>query len=239
MEAKRSWPWRLARRIALVLTCALIVGVPLSVPGDGARAALAQPAETICAETCTNVPGTAQAAAQSLLTSYGNGTFIVEWAERAIIPAEIQPIANGTIGQTPQCNIDTRTLQTLVIVIRNYGSVQVSDLNRHCANDGVATCASNPTSRHCVPSSGPNAMDITYIGGARTRGNDSASGILLTFLDSFLPSGSRAGQASGGDDCGVYAMPGLANISRFADYCTHIHVDLGSTTAGLRNLRTR
>ncbi|MFF2052594.1 hypothetical protein ACFVU2_13415 [Leifsonia sp. NPDC058194] len=239
MRKNRTRSWALVRVLVVAMICAVAAGVPLATPADQAHAALAQPAESVCSDTCTNVPATAQAAAQSLMTSYGNGTLIIEWAERAIIPAEIQPIANGTIGQTPQCNIDTRTLQTLVIIIRNYGSVQVSDLNRHCANDGVATCGSNPTSRHCVPSTGPNAMDITYIGGARTRGNDSASGILLRFLDSFLPSGSRAGQASGGDDCGVYSMPGLANISRFTDYCTHIHVDLGSTTGGLRNLKTR
>ncbi|WP_081815220.1 hypothetical protein [Leifsonia aquatica] len=236
---RTSRRWTLARVLVLAVICAIAVSAPLAAPAEQARAALAQPAESVCSATCVNVPPTAQAAAQSLMTSYGNGTLIIEWAERAIIPAEIQPIANGTIGQTPQCNIDTRTLQTLVIIIRNYGSVQVSDLNRHCANDGVATCGSNPTSRHCVPSTGPNAMDITYIGGARTRGNDSASSILLGFLDSFLPNGSRAGQASGGDNCGVYSMPGLANISRFTDFCTHIHVDLGSTTGGLRNLTTR
>ncbi|GIT81196.1 hypothetical protein LLS1_28650 [Leifsonia sp. LS1] len=238
MARNRRSRWSIARTVLLtIVTGALIAGLSLASPMQEARAALAQPAESTCVQSCTGVPSTGQAAAQSLLSSYNSGTLIIEWAERDIIPAELQPIANGTIGKTPQCNIDTRTLQTLVIIIRNYGSVQVSDLNRHCANDGVATCASNPTSRHCVPSSGPNAMDITYIGGARTRGNDSASSILLRFLDSFLPNGSRAGQASGGDNCGVYSMPGLANISRFTDYCTHIHIDLGSTTAGLRNLR--
>lgn len=225
------------RALAAVLCLGLVAAVLAATPAPRADAAIAAPAEIVCVITCTDVPPTAQAAAQSLMTSYQNGTFVVEWAERAIIPNEIQPIANGTINQTPQCNIDTRTLQALVILIRNYGSVQISDLNRHCANDGVATCASNPTSRHCVPSGGPSAIDITYIGNRRTRGNDEASAMLLQFIDTFVPSGSRAGQASGGDDCGVYLMPWVANISRFVDFCTHLHVDLGASVAGLRNLR--
>ena len=168
------------------------------------------------------------------MTAYNNRTLIVESAEAAIIPNEIAPIANGTISMTPQCNIDARTLQMLVIVIRNYGSVQISDLNRRCANDGVATCVSNPTSYHCLPPSGAEAVDMTYIGGRRTRGNDDASTILLRFLDSFVPAGSRAGQAANGNGCGAYPMPSLSNISRFTDYCTHLHFDFGSSTAPLR-----
>lgn len=231
---------KIVLRLTMAIVAALIVGgFSAATPTAPARAALAQPAETICATTCANVPSTPQAAAQQLLDYNSAGTLIIEWAERDIIPNELQPIANGTIARTPQCNIDLRTMQTLVIIIRNYGSVQVSDLNRHCANDGVATCTSNPTSRHCTPPGGPNAMDLTYIGGRRTRGNDDATNILLRFLDSFMPPGSRAGQAANSDGCGAYGMPALANISRFADYCTHIHVDFGSTTAGLRGLTTR
>jgi len=230
-------------RVAFLLAAALVAGVfsaasPAS-PVPSAQAALAQPAESRCVETCVNVPSTPQAAAQRLLDYYNSGALVIEWAERDIVPRELQPIANGTISQSPQCNIDLRTLQTLVIIIRNFGSVQVSDLNRHCANDGVATCASNPTSRHCTPAGAPNAMDLTYIGSLRTRGNDGPTNILLPFLDSFMPPGSRAGQAANSDGCGAYWMPPLSNISRFADYCTHIHVDFGSTTAGLRGLTTR
>lgn len=228
---------RATLRAAVAIVAVLVVaGFSAAAPAPAARAALAQPAESTCVRTCVDVPATAQAAAQKLLENYSQGTLIIEWAERAIVPAELQPIADGTIGQTPQCNIDKRTLQTLVIIIRNYGSVQVSDLNRHCANDGVATCASNPSSRHCTPPGAPNAMDITYIGSARTRGNDGATNTLLPFLDSFLPAGSRAGQAAGSNGCGSYWMPPLSNISRFADYCTHIHIDLGSTTGELRGL---
>jgi hypothetical protein len=235
MTSQRSW----LRLASSFFAIGIVIASLFAFPQRPAEAALAAPAESACVLTCQNVPATAQAAAQELLNNYNHGTFVVEWAERAIIPSEIQPIANGTISSSPQCNIDLRTLQTLVIIIRNYGSLQTSDLNRHCANDTVATCPSNPTSRHCVPASGPSAMDITYIGGARTRGNDASSAILLSFLDSFLPSGSRAGQASGGSGCGVYAMPSLRNISRFTDSCTHIHIDLGASTAPLRNLTTR
>ncbi|WP_374007440.1 hypothetical protein [Leifsonia sp. LS-T14] len=231
---------RTSLRVALLLTLVLAAGAfSATSTAPPAQAAVAQPAESICTETCVNVPSTPQAAAQRLLDYYNSGSLIIEWEERAIIPAELQPIANGTISQTPQCNIDLRTLQTLVIIIRNFGSVQVSDLNRHCANDGVATCASNPTSRHCTPAGNTNAMDLTYIGNLRTRGNDGPTNILLPFLDSFMPPGSRAGQAANSNGCGAYWMPPLTNISRFADYCTHIHVDFGSTTAPLRRLTTR
>ena len=223
-----------ARFAGALLALVLAVAALLAPAPQPAHASLAQPGESTCASTCTNVPSTARAAAQALMTAYNNRTLIVESAEAAIIPNEIAPIANGTISSTPQCNIDARTLQMLVIIIRNYGSVQISDLNRRCANDGVATCVSNPTSYHCLPSSGTEAVDMTYIGGRRIRGNDDASAILLRFLDSFLPAGSRAGQAANGNGCGAYAMPSLSNISRFADYCTHLHVDFGSRTAPLR-----
>jgi len=236
MRALRRTSLRLALLLALVMAAGAFSAAS---PAPAAHAAIAQPAESRCVETCVNVPSTPQAAAQKLMEYYNSGALVIEWAERDIIPAEIQPIANGTISQNPQCNIDLRTLQTLVIMIRNYGSVQVSDLNRHCANDGVATCASNPTSRHCTPPGATTAMDLTYIGSLRTRGNDGATNILLSFLDSFMPPGSRAGQAANSDGCGAYGMPALSNISRFADYCTHIHVDFGSTTAGLRGLTTR
>ncbi|MGO4535978.1 hypothetical protein [Leifsonia sp. 2MCAF36] len=230
MRRLRSW----FRMGGVLLALSIAVTVLVAPAPVRAQVSLAQPAESSCSATCANVPGTAQEAAQSLMASYYSGTLIVESAEAAIIPNELQPIANGTIGSTPQCNIDARTLQMLVVIIRNFGSVQISDLNRRCANDGVATCASNPTSYHCLPPSGTEAVDMTYVGGQRTRGNDDASATLLRFLDTFLPSGSRAGQAANSNGCGNYSMPSLVNISRFADYCTHMHVDLGPSTAPLR-----
>ncbi|WP_158865779.1 hypothetical protein [Leifsonia sp. AG29] len=234
MRPKRAWSRLTGALVALGLAVTLLVAPA----AQTAPAASAAPAEVTCATSCTNVPATAQAAAESLLNSWSSGSLVVESPEAAIIPSELQPIANGTIGATPQCNVDARTLQLLVVVIRNYGSVQISDLNRRCANDGVATCASNPTSYHCLPSTGTEAVDITYVGGQRTRGNDDASAMLLRFLDSFLPQGSRAGQAANSNGCGNYSMPALLNISRFADYCTHLHVDLGPTTTPLRLTRT-
>ena len=229
MRAPRAWS-----RVAAVLLALGLAAAALAGPAPQSANAVTPPAEVNCSTTCTNVPGTAQAAAKSLISSYNKGTLIVESAEAAIIPNEIQPIADGSISNTPQCNVDIRTLQLLVVLIRNYGSVQISDLNRRCANDGVATCVSNPTSYHCLPPSGTEAVDITYIGSQRTRGNDAASATLLRFLDSFVPAGSRAGQAANSNGCGAYTMPSLNNISHFADYCTHQHIDFGSSTAPLR-----
>jgi FG-GAP repeat. len=239
----KTHPGRRARyrsAVAVLLAAALVFVGLSTAPSMPAHALLPTPTRSVtyCGAPCTGVPATGQTAAQALMTYY-NGSprrFIVESAEAAIIPNEIQPIANGTV--LPACNVDYRTLQMLVVIIRKYGSVQISDLNRHCANDGSATCVSNPYSYHCIPSGRPNAVDITYVGGVRTRGNDAASSKLLVFLDSILPTGSEAGQMSGGSGgagvyCGTYTMPRLAHITRFPDDCTHQHIDLGPSTAAL------
>ncbi|WP_205288741.1 hypothetical protein [Leifsonia aquatica] len=212
-----------------------VAGLTISVP------TAAQAAD--CGAPCMGVPATAAGAAAQLIADNTANKFIVEHDEADIIPKEIQRIADGSISQNPECGIDTRTLQMLVIIIRQYGQVQISDLSRRCANDGKATCLSNPSSYHCVPYGNVNAVDITYVGRARTRGNDAASSGLLTFLDTFLPAGSRAGQIANGEGaghvpCGNYTMPSLGNISRFADDCTHQHVDLGNSTGPLRNITT-
>ncbi|MGH1548029.1 hypothetical protein ACRAWB_02150 [Leifsonia poae] len=93
---------RTVLRAALLLVVALVAGAATAAsPAAPAQAWLSQPAESRCVETCVNVPTTPQAAAQKLLDYNASGQLIIEWAERDIIPNEIQPIANGTIGATP------------------------------------------------------------------------------------------------------------------------------------------
>lgn len=143
-----------------------------------------------------------------------------------ILEQEIRPIAEGR--PKPGCDVDTRVLQTLVIVVRKYGGAKVSELNRDCPwISSDVTCASNSSSRHCTTPS--QAIDFVRIGSSTslTGGNESKG--FLQFLDSFFPKGSGAGQVQ------FKSQPfALANITdQFNDDPGHQHVDFGHTTTQL------
>ena len=180
-----------------------------------------------------NVPDTAQKAAQTLVQMRSTGQFQIDettWGGPSIYSKEIVPIANGTVS--PNCNVDARALQEIVVLARKYGQVKISDLNRRCA-DGTPRCdvtwngvPPTPNSPHCAVL--PTAVDYTEIGNKSVNGSNQASTDLLVFADSFIPYGGAAGQRT---NC----SPPAASFENFTDFfddsCNHQHVDLRNAGA--------
>jgi hypothetical protein len=171
---------------------------------------------------CSSVSGNPQQLAQTLVDAHEKGTFT------ALVPAtytqEIEATANGTV--TTKCQVDTRVLQTIVLVLSKFGSVGVSDLGRPCVGDSL-DCPSSP---HChIPD---QAVDFTSIGGRVLDGSDPPDIDLLNYLDTILPDGSWAGQSECRTATGDPVT--LPHIGQFPDTCTHQHIDIrGAGTAPL------
>ena len=182
-------------------------------PTDGAQAT-----ESVCPV----LSGNAQQLAQKLAEAHTKGSFTT------LVPAmytqEIEATANGTA--TTKCQVDTRVLQMLVLVLNKFGSVGISDLGRPCVGSSLH-CPSSP---HChIPDL---AVDFTSVGGQVLNGADAPDIGLLRFLDTVLPDGSWAGQS----ECRTKAGDAvhLDHIGQFPDTCTHQHIDIrGAGTAPL------
>lgn len=157
--------------------------------------------------------------AKTLAAAWKNGSFTDTYHPQ-MVEQEILPIAQGT--PKPGCQVDTRVLQLLVATLNEYGSVQISDMNRPCV--GITTNCSTG-SLHCkVPAV---AIDFNAVGGNVLLGSGPANIDFLRWLSTVLPKGSQAGQVQ----CRpATTMPG---IRQFEDGCSHQHIDLGSTTEPL------
>ncbi|HEX4400135.1 MAG TPA: hypothetical protein VHZ98_02285 [Galbitalea sp.] len=171
-------------------------------------------ANTTTGAACSIVSDNAQQLAQTLVNAHGKGTFTT------LVPAmytqEIEATANGTV--TARCQVDTRVLQIIVLVLDRYGSVVVSDLGRPCVEDTL-DCPSSP---HCaIPDL---AVDFTSVGGQVLNGSNTPDIALLHYLDIVLPDGSWAGQS----ECRTAAGDpvDLEHIGQFPDTCTHQHIDI-------------
>lgn len=145
---------------------------------------------------------------------------------------EIKPIAQG--GATPGCQVDTRVLQTIVIVVKRFGSLQINDLNRKCPTmSHPYTCAQNTGSLHC---SDPSvAMDFGSVGGNTVNGTNDTTHVLLDFLDTFVPAGTHALQdvCSGSGFRRGWTFTNMSGISGVTDACNHQHVDFSNVSAPL------
>ena len=182
-------------------------------PTDGAQATKS---------VCSMLSGNAQQLAQTLVEAHTKGTFTT------LVPAmytqEIEATANGTV--TTKCQVDTRVLQMLVLVLDKFGSVGISDLGRPCVGDSLH-CPSSP---HCHISD--LAVDFTSVGGQVLNGAGAPDIGLLRFLDTVLPDGSWAGQSECRTEAGDAIH--LDHIGQFPDTCTHQHIDIrGAGTATL------
>jgi hypothetical protein len=174
------------------------------------------------AGACSMMSGNAQQLAQTLVDAHANGTF------NTLVPAmytkEIEATADGTL--TTKCELDTRVLQILVLVLGKFGKVGISDLGRPCTG-GTLNCPSSP---HChIPDL---AVDFTSVGGQVLNGSNAPDIGLLQYLDMILPDGSWAGQSQ----CRTAAGDPLhlAHLGQFPDTCTHQHIDIrGAGTAPL------
>lgn len=138
---------------------------------------------------------------------------------------EIQALADGVVK--PDCGIDLRILQVMVIAVRTFDTVAVSDINRKCTNqiEGAGTGSS-----HYI-NGGGHAVDFYLMNGASVPGADQNTIKFADLLDPVMPAGSNLGQSECRAAAGISLN--LVNFKEFPDTCTHMHIDVGSTTGGL------
>jgi hypothetical protein len=221
-EPKLSAQFGQPRRVsgwwkALTLTVALLIlAVPVVTDSESAQA-------VGCGSACENISGEPILLAQQISAFFDNGQFKATSGTtyiNDIYYEEILPIAQGQ-DPKPGCSVDTRLLQMIVITLKQYGTMTLSELNRACPTiQSNATCASG--SSHCSTPS--QAIDVIGVGGTRISGGGETIGY-LNFLDTFMPVGTNALQ---------WQCPGRNDNfqrlrhSSYADSCSHQHIDLGS-----------
>jgi hypothetical protein len=138
---------------------------------------------------------------------------------------EIKALADGVVK--PDCGIDLRILQVMVIAVRSFDSVAVSDINRKCTGqiEGGGTSSS-----HYI-NGGGHAVDFYLINGASVPGADASTVKFAEILDPIMPKGSNLGQSNCRSSSGIALN--LQNFKEFSDSCTHMHIDVGAATEGL------
>jgi hypothetical protein len=185
---------------------AQIVGALISSAGGGA---------------CT-ISGDAQAIAQQLVQAADTGRLSGSVPDHI---KEIRWIAQGRI--VPNCGIDIRILQVLLLAVQHFDRVQVSDINRACTGQiaGLGT-----KSLHYIDGGG-RAVDFLSLNGQHLTGADGLSLRLIALLDPVMPTGAHVGQR----DCRALAGDSVATTrwTQVDDYCTHLHVDVGSNGSPL------
>ncbi|WP_156351833.1 hypothetical protein [Agreia sp. Leaf210] len=133
----------------------------------------------------------------------------------------IVPLAE-TGSVTPNCAVDVRILQLMVLTVQNFGSMRVNELNRPC----IGSSLNCPSSVHC--SDPAKAIDIGLVGGQSVGNSGARTHELLNFLDGVVPSNTVAGQV------GCHPSWPLSNIAYIADSCGHQHIDFSRTSAPMR-----
>ena len=211
----------------LAVLVALINAVSLIAPTSSASAA------ATCGSYCQNISSDRVTLAKQLGSYVANGTFEATQPggpKNDLYNNEILPVAQS--GDAPGCEVDTRVLQTMVIVVKKFGSLKINDLNRKCPTMGHSyPCSEFEGSLHCVNPS--LAMDFGAVGGITVNGINNQSHLLLNFLDTFVPTGTTAGQGPC-KDTGVQRGWTFTHITKqVADACTHQHFDFSSTNAPL------
>lgn len=164
------------------------------------------------------ISGDAQALAQQLVDAANHGLV------RGLVPdhiKEIRWIAQGKV--VPDCGIDIRILQVMVVALEKFHSIGVGDINRKCT--GQQTGAGTESS-HWI-NGGGDAVDLFSLGGQSLTGADGQSLRLISMLDPIVPKGARIGQA----EC--RAATGLAvdtiHFTQYDDTCNHLHIDVAFT----------
>lgn len=161
------------------------------------------------------VPADQQALAKQLMQAIDDGRLVSLKNQRFDYEPQIQWIADGIAK--PNCGIDTRILQVMVLALRTFHTVGFSDINRRCYND---TGEGAGTSSAHYAQGGGHAVDFWMLGGKTTNGADAAAIQLIRALDPVLPAGSRAGE-------GWYlGLKGLQHITEFTDNPSSLHIDV-------------
>lgn len=165
--------------------------------------------------------GDSQVLAQELVTHLDDGTLSGPTRHMA----QIRSIAEGVV--VPDCGIDSRILQVIVIAVRQFDQVGVSSINRKCTDEILGAGA---LSSHYIDGGG-HAVDFNSLNGHRLTGADGLSLRLIGVLDPPMPTGSRIGQVQCRAIAGVPLV--LENFGQLNDHCTHLHVDMGNATGQL------
>jgi len=170
--------------------------------------------------TCS-VPGDAKALAQELVVALDSGKLVGSTPDHM---KEIRWIAEGQ--NMPDCGIDTRILQVIVLAVRNFDQVGISDINRKCTGqiEGAGEYSS-----HYV-NGGGHAVDFYLLNGQSLPGADENTLKFIKILDPIMPPGSGLGQANCRAAAGI-SLP-LQNFHEFSDSCSHMHVDVGGAGDG-------
>ena len=138
---------------------------------------------------------------------------------------EIQYIADGVT--VPDCGVDYRILEIIVIALHNFDQVGVSDINRKCTGqiEGAGTASS-----HYIDGGG-HAVDFYLLNKASLNGADANTLKLISILDPIMPKGAHVGQAECRASAGIKLS--FTNWTEFDDSCTHMHIDVPVTDAPL------
>lgn len=198
--------------------------VATQVTGNGSAdytAALKTATEIVSTLTPTQgqgcpVSGDSQALALELVQRMDDGTFTAFTDPEQ----QIRWIAAGT--NVPDCGIDVRTLQIMVLATREFDRVGVSSINRLCTHDD----AGGGTLPH-VREGGGKSVDFYMLDGRSLTGADGLTLRLIGMLDAVVPAGSRIGQSNCRASDGVQLS--LQHFTQFPDTCTHLHVDFADT----------
>ncbi|WP_426518765.1 hypothetical protein ACPPVQ_03740 [Diaminobutyricibacter sp. McL0618] len=178
-------------------------------PAEHLLAALAGSAAGTC-----SVPVDARAAAAVLVAAIqqGNLNFLEARYQQQVIN-----MANGTA--TPDCRIDGHVLQLIVVAVRTFQQVGVSDLNRRCTG---TTPGAGKVSAHWKG----KAVDFYALNRRSLTGADNLSVQLIHVLDPYAPHGSSVGQGQ----CREYANVNIGHLvnitSAFPDTCDHQHIQV-------------
>lgn len=132
---------------------------------------------------------------------------------------EIRWIAQGQV--VPDCGIDLRVLQVILIAVQHFDQVGVSDINRKCSGQilGAGT-----ESMHYVDGGG-RAVDFYLLDNHHLTGADGLSLRLIALLDPIMPVGTHVGQSQCRAEAGTTVA--LTHWTSFPDDCTHLHIDVG------------
>ncbi|WP_448002724.1 hypothetical protein [Agromyces bauzanensis] len=161
------------------------------------------------------VSGDSQALAQELMRAASSGQL------RVLEPRyleQINDVAEDRVA--PDCGIEGRILQVMVLAVRSFETVGVSDINRKCTGSLLGAGAA---SSHWIDGGG-GAVDFYALDGRTLTGADPQSIRLISMLDPTMPEGARVGQSQCRDDAGISLA--LRNLGEFPDSCDHLHVDV-------------
>lgn len=172
--------------------------------------------------TNTSVSKQAQALAAELMAAVAAGRLKGSTPDHI---KEIQWLADGVAE--PNCGIDLRILQVMVLAIRNFDTVAVSDVNRRCTGQIEG---GGLNSSHYM-NGGGHAVDFYELNGKGLYGSDDNTIAFAKILDPLMPKGSDLGQQSCRTYQGIHLN--LVNMLEFDDSCTHMHVDVGTASGGL------